>query len=95
MVAYLQRDVVPAGQVLADNCQRGLLNVPDTFVNIIDGRVAFPLARGFVSENEARTKEDETPEVLKKNDCRHTHTQKKIARSGMKERCYGTSFFTI
>lgn len=66
MVAYLQWDVVPAGQVLADNCQRGLFNVPDTFVNIIDGRVTFPLAGGFVSENEPRTKEDETQKVFKR-----------------------------
>lgn len=33
---HLQRYVVPAGQVLADCCQRGLLNVSDTFVDVIN-----------------------------------------------------------
>lgn len=33
---YLQRYVVPAGQVLADCCQRGLLNASDTSVDVIN-----------------------------------------------------------
>lgn len=55
---YLQRDVVPAGQILADGCQRVLLNVPDAFVDVINRRVALPLAGGFVPANEEAERSD-------------------------------------
>lgn len=45
---HLHGDVIPGGQALADSGERGLLNVPDAFVDPIDGEITFSLPWGLV-----------------------------------------------
>lgn len=64
---YLQRYVVPAGQVLADGCQGGLLNVSDTFVDVINWWIALALPWSLVTEEQEDGEEDEKSNNIVKN----------------------------
>ena len=54
---HLHGDVVAAGQGQVHGGQRGVLDVPDALVDVVDGVVALPLAWGFVPEHTTLVRE--------------------------------------
>lgn len=50
----LRWNFIPTWKILANGCKRGLFNISDAFIDIVNGSVAFLLARSFIPVKPSR-----------------------------------------